>query len=187
MKRRDINFKKGFTLIEVLVALSLFSFIIFISTGSIFTVFDANRKSTNLRSVMDNLDLTLESITRTIRFGTNYHCDILALPITAVRDCPSGASSISVLDYLGRQVTYKLVGNRIARSIDGSPDLFVTSSDVIVQHLAFRVYGSAPYSSGDLLQPQVIIVVSGYTGVKQTSKSSFTLQTTVSQRIFDSQ
>jgi prepilin-type N-terminal cleavage/methylation domain-containing protein len=189
--------KSGFTLVELMVSVSVFVVIMVISMGSILSIFDANRKSQSLRTVMDNLNFTLEAMTRTIRFGTNYHCDvtIISPPINSPRDCVNGASSIVVKAFDGSQVIYKLKtdGNgvvRIVRSnsnISSGADYYVTSSDVTITSLAFRVIGSLPYSSGDLIQPQVIITVNGNAGVKATVKSSFSLQTTVSQRMFDSQ
>ncbi len=178
---------KGFTLIEIMVSLSIFMVIILISSGSILSVFDVNRKSNNLQSVMDNLNLTMEAMTRTIRFGTAYHCDVTVTPVALPRDCTSGANSMSVLDSTGRQVSYKLNGTRISRSVDGGPEFFLTSPDMIIETLTFRVFGADDFSSGDISQPEAVIVVSGYAGVKPTSKTTFTLQTTVSQRVFDSE
>ena len=64
---------RGFTLVEIMVAVSVFVLVMVISSGAIISVFNANQKSKNLRSAMDNLNLTMESMTRTIRFGTKYH------------------------------------------------------------------------------------------------------------------
>jgi len=185
---------KGFTLIEIMVSVSVFSVIMLLTSSSIYTVFDANRKSQSLRSVMDNLNLSLESMTRTIRFGKDYHCDINFGDPALPRDCAGGANSIAVLDSNGTQVRYSFdaVNRKIVRIIGGvSQD--VTGSDVTITIATFRVFGSTPYIAGagtcpgsnDCLQPQVIIVVSGYSGAKATSRSSFNLQTTISQRIFD--
>ncbi len=183
----------GFTLVELIVSVSLFATIMVISMGTIVTVFDANKKSQTMRTVMDNLNLTVETISRTIRFGSNYHCDITKGPpsypaLTSPLDCASGASSMQVRGSDGRVYIYRQIGNRIARSINGSANYFLTSSDVTITSLKFRVFGSPSYSTGgDIFQPQVIITVSGYAGTKANSKSTFSLQTTVSQRIIDSQ
>lgn len=179
---------KGFTLIEIIVAISIFTIILFISTGSILSVLDANRKSQNLRSVMDNLNYTLEAVTRTIRFGENYHCDITSGSISVPSDCASGASSISVTNSSGSQVIYRLTGSVIERSTNGGATYSpLTSSNVTITRLTFWVLGSAPYAGGvDVLQPRVIMVISGYVGAKPTSRSTFTLQTTISQRVIDS-
>lgn len=180
--------KKGFTLVEMLVSVSIFTVIMLISMGAILSVFDANKKSQTLRTVMDNMNFTLEAMTRVIRFGTVYHCDANQGNIALPRDCVSGATSMAILDSNGRQIVYKLINSRITMSVNGGADYYLTSSDVTIQNLIFRVFGSPTYSNGsDLYQPQVIIVVSGFAGIKPTSKSSFDLQTTVSQRMFDSQ
>ena len=185
---------RGFTLVELMVSVSVFVIIMVISMGSILSIFDANRKSQSLRTVMDNLNFTLETMTRTIRFGTNYHCDINYTPISSTRDCNGGASSIAVTSSGGNTVTYRLVSGanygRIVRtdsSVNSGADYNITSSDVTITSLTFRVVGSPLCSSGDLFQPMVIITINGNAGVKATVKSSFSLQTTVSQRMFDSQ
>ncbi len=180
----------GFTLIEIMVSVSIFAIIMVISAGSIVSIFDANRKSQTLRAVMDNLSLTMESMVRTIRFGTNYHCGINPGEITVTtEDCLGGDDSMSVLSADGEQVSYFLDSNRIRRETNGGESYYLTSSDVTITDLFFWVEGSAPYASEGTtkLQPRVIIVIRGYAGDKPSSKSEFTLQTAVSQRAFDFQ
>lgn len=196
-KKLKMDRRRGFTLIEIMVSVSVFVVIMVISMGTIVTIVDANRKSQTLRTVMDNLNFTIEAMTRTIRFATKYHCDvtIISPPITSPRDCAGGANSIVVLASNGDTVTYKLntVSGQILRDIDSSTgiDSFnysLTSSDVTITTLSFRVIGSYGYGGGaNKLQPQVIITIGGYSGSKPTTRSSFLLQTTVSQRVFDSQ
>ncbi len=190
MKPR-INKEKGFTLIEIMVSVSIFAVIMLIASGSIYSVFDANKKSQSLRSVMDNLNFSLESMTRSIRFGSAYHCDITqGTPPFPPRDCSTAANSISVRDSNGNDVAYRLSNGRIVRTINLGADTYITSSDVTIDNLRFFVYGSAPYSSGsNINQPRVIVQVIGHagSGPKTTIQSAFTLQTMISQRLFDSQ
>ena len=188
-KKESHELRGGFSLVEIMVSVSLFAIIMVISSASVLNVFDANRKSQSLRAVMDNLNLTLEGFTRAIRFGTTYHCDVTVGVLSSPRDCGgAGATSLSIYDTNGVQTTYKLSGGRIARSINGGTEYDLTSSDVTITNLAFRVYGSPLYSNGaDLFQPQVIIVVQGFAGTKPTTRSTFSIETTVSQRIFDFQ
>ena len=182
------NRKKGFTLIELMVAVSVFVVIMVISMGSVMSIFEANRKSQSLRAVMDNLNYSLEAMTRAIRFGTNYHCDATSVDINnlTTNDCPDGRDSIAVMGPDGQVMVYKLDKGSIVRIISNGNPYSVTSSDVTIDKLTFRVIGSAPFSTGDLFQPRVIMNISGYAGVKDTDKTSFSLQTTVSQRMFDS-
>ena len=187
MQKSNIKNNRGFTLIEIMVSVSIFSVVMLMVSSAIYTVFDSNRKSQSLRAVMDNMNLSLEAMTRTIRFGKDYHCDITVVPNTTPRDCASGADSIAVTDFSGNRVIYKKVGTRIARTINGGSDIFVTGADVNISTTTFRVLGSAPYASGsDLFQPKVIIVIDGYAGSKTSARSNFVIETTVSQRQFDS-
>ncbi len=64
---------KGFTLIEMLVSVALFSIVLTIAIGSIITIIDVNRKSQTLTLVMNNLNFALESMTRTIKTATMIH------------------------------------------------------------------------------------------------------------------
>lgn len=176
--------KRGFTLIEIMVALTIFTLIMTMSLGSILSVFDANQKSKSLRSVMDNLNFSLESMTRTIRFGNSYHCDSSIAPISSPRDCAGGSSAMTLMSAEGIETTYLLSNNKIYRSFDGGATReAITSNDIVITKLDFRVFGSTIYPNTN--QPQVIIVVEGYVGSKLTTRSSFSLQTTVSQRKID--
>ena len=179
----------GFTLVELMVSMSLFTIVMFMCMGAILTILDANQKSKNLRSVMDNLNFSLEGMTRTIRFGTNYHCGT-GTPVTSPVNCSGGNSTIYVQFIKGitiNQIRYSLVGGCVARSINGLTNQCITSPDANITALSFRVYNSESYFSGDSFQPKVIIVVSGYVGLKANTRSSFTLETTVSQRTLDIQ
>lgn len=192
-KKVILDRRRGFTLVEIMVSVSVFVVIMVISMGTIVTIVDANRKSQSLRTVMDNMNFTLEAMTRTIRFGTNYHCDmndVSPAAVTAPNDCDlsTGASSIVVRASDGTTIYYYLTNGRIVRKmgVAGTP-YFLTSNDVTIDRLTFWVKGSQPYSTGDLYQPKVVIVVGGFSGTKPTSRSSFSMQTSVSQRVFDSQ
>ena len=71
-----------------------------------------------------------------------------------------------------------------------SPFYTLTSPEVFIQSIAFRVFGSYSYGNGasqDYLQPQVIMTVSGYAGSanKTLTQSFFQLETTISQRKLD--
>ena len=187
-KIKNLKLNKGFTLVELMVSVTIFALVVTISMGSIIAILDANRKAQTLRSVMDNLNATMESMTRTMRFGSSYHCGT-SIPLSSPYDCPTGSNSITLYDSSGAQVTYSLSGTRVVKNV-GGVNYYMTSADVVIQTLSFRVIGSYPYSGGstnDNLQPRVIIVVKGYVGSKENTKTTFSLGTMVSQRRFDYQ
>jgi prepilin-type N-terminal cleavage/methylation domain-containing protein len=185
--KQYLSRQKGFTLIELMVSISLFSVVMLISMGAILTVVDSNRKSQALRAVMDNLNFALEGMTRNIRFGDNYHCGPSG-NISVPNDCPAGGSVLTLRTPDGNLTTYGLVNNRIVKTVNGT-DYYVTSPDITVQKMVFYVVGSYPFAianpSTDVSQPKVLLVISGYSGNKPNIKSTFSLETTLSQRKFD--
>jgi prepilin-type N-terminal cleavage/methylation domain-containing protein len=183
--------KKGFTLIEVLVSVSIFSVVMLIATGSVFTIVEANKKTHSLKSVMTNLNFALESMTRDMRVGFHYVCNDIG-------DCQSGGT---VFRYKANrdvnddgfyddndQIEYTLVTSggtsRIYKRVYGSSDpaIAITAEEIYITSMKFYVVGSA---ANDGKQPKVVITIQGYAGVEGT-RSEFNIETTVSQRSIDS-
>ena len=171
--------KKGFTLIELMVAISIFIIIMTISMNSILGVFDANRKSRTLKTVLNNLNLATESMAKEMRFGRNYHCG--SGTVTETQDCPVGDTLMSFLSSDGLQITYRLNGTTIEKQIQYEGYVPVTAPEIVIDDLAFYALGS---DISDLLQPAVLIKVKSHVGTGK-SRSDFVLQTLVSQRVLD--
>jgi prepilin-type N-terminal cleavage/methylation domain-containing protein len=175
--------KRGFTLIEILTSLGLFLVVATISMGAIVSIFDANRKTQSLKTVMDNLNFTLESMSREIRFGTNYHCGAVG-GFTTPRNCPVGSQTISFLSSDGLQIVYRKNGSQIEKSINGgSTYVAVTAPEITIRNLNIYVLGAG---ASNLAQPKVVITIQGNSGTKVTSQTDFSVQTTISQRLLDS-
>jgi len=64
----------GFTLIEMIVAVGLFSIVMLVSISALLSLVDANRKAQALQSVMNNLNIAVDGMVREIREGSNYRC-----------------------------------------------------------------------------------------------------------------
>jgi prepilin-type N-terminal cleavage/methylation domain-containing protein len=171
--------KKGFTLIEIMVALSVFVLVMTISMGSILGVFSANAKSQSIKVAMDNLNSALETMSREMRFGTEYQCGSGAIT------CPGGESSVSFKNQTGQQITYSLGGTNgktLMKAIDGGSAIAVTSKEISLSTLAFYVLGASDGSQ----QPRVFIRLKGLAGFDPNTQTSFALQTLVSQRVLNS-
>lgn len=178
------NLQKGFTLIEIMTAVTIFAVVMTISMGSILGVFETNRKSEALKAVMDNLNLAVESMSREMRFGSLYNCGLVP-PITSPQPCSDGRSSIAFRANDGRTIVYALVGDTIEKSTDGGTSyLPVTAEEISISSLSFYVLGVLPFGS-DSLQPKVLIKIKGTAGVKAADQTDFTVQTLVSQRKLD--
>ena len=173
--------KKGFTLIEMLVAVAIFTFVMLITTSSIFTIIAANKKAESLKSVMDNLGFALDSMTRNIRTGSTYSCT--GTPYT---DCLGGATSFY---FVSSQVSgsptveYYLSGGRIWQNESDwtGGALPITAAEINISTLYFYLIGSNLH---DGLQPRLIMNVIGSAGTSTTA-TQFKIQTTLSQRQID--
>lgn len=195
--------KKGFTLIEVLVSVAIFSVVMVVALGALLSMSVSNRKAETIKSVINNLNFSLDSMARAIRTGSNYHCGSSGT-LTTPQDCTvTGANYITFLSAGGQQTYYRLDTNAsvcgqpsgpvgcISRSTDGTTWLAITAPEVIVRDLStsnsylFYVKGSVPQSSGDTFQPKVNMTLAGYVQVSVSQTSPFNLQTSVTQRVYD--
>lgn len=186
IKQRKLT--RGFTLIEVLVSVSIFSIVMLVSTGAVFSIVEANKKAHTLKSVMTNLNFALESMARDIRVGSQFSCN-------SGNDCPSGGTVFSFKanrdvdgdNSVNDVVEYSLAGEGIQKEISGgayfSAPEKITANEIHITLLKFYVIGTEP-SPADTKQPKVVITIKGYAGVGNT-KSDFNIQTTISQRSID--
>ena len=190
---------RGFTLIEVLVSVSIFAMVMLIATGAVFTIVESNKKTHSLKSVMTNLNFALEAMARDMRVGYYYSCvGSTASPITDSGDCwPAGdvvfrykanrdidEDGFYNSSDLNDRVEYSLSSERLMKQVYGNAQqaVQVTAEEIHIQSLRFYLIGSA---SDDGRQPKVLITLQGYAGSGST-RSDFNIQTTVSQRSIDS-
>jgi prepilin-type N-terminal cleavage/methylation domain-containing protein len=155
--------KKGFTLIEMIVAVGVFTVAITISLASFLNITAIQRKTSAMRTINDNLNFSLEIMMREIRSGTNYKVG-------------GGGTSLAIVNNYKKNIVYSLntVNNQIERSEEGGPAIALTAPEVKITKLFFVVDST--------FQPRVTVVVNGETGENEKSKSVFNLQTTISQR-----
>ena len=179
----------GFTLIEIMVAVTIFSIVMMIALGAVLAIVSANRKAQALSSVVNNLNFAFESMVRDLRTGNTYDCtNSSGSPVA--NDCATGGGHIlfnstqfAPPSPSSIPVYYALdADNRITRSINGATPSQLTASEVKIDSLKFYVSGA---SSGDHIQPHILVVLKGHYGESSTEKTNFNLQTFVSQRKLD--
>jgi len=202
---KKITTTQGFTLIEVLVSLSLFTVVVTMAVGTLLVLIDANGKQQSAQSVVTNMSFALDSMTREIRTGYFYECESLSSSLTETsgsvyNDCASGATNFAFSESGGsltggmdsNRIAYRLNGTAIERRL-GNPATngvnwrAITAPEVVVDTLEFIVTGARPYSDGgiNVKSPIVTIFVSGTAGNVSGLDTSFNLQTTVTQQILD--
>ncbi|MCA9366806.1 type II secretion system protein [Candidatus Kaiserbacteria bacterium] len=75
MQLRARTTQSGFTLIEMIVSLGLFSIVITVAVGALLVLIANNKQLQQEQGVMTNLSFALDSMTREIRTGTKYFCE----------------------------------------------------------------------------------------------------------------
>ena len=65
---------RGYTLIELIVAVGLFSFVMTLVSGAYFLMIGINRQAQSIATGINNLSFALETMSRTIRTGYDYDC-----------------------------------------------------------------------------------------------------------------
>lgn len=158
----------GFTLIELLVSIGLFSVVVIIVAGAISSVINANKQAQVVTSVVNNLNFTLESMTRAIKTGE------MSDSFLSAGVC---AESISLTDAMGRDVTYSKDGDSINLTVtspSGTSDAPITAPEIVIENLQF-----CPLAGG---QPAAFFTVSGSMTLAGGIGTDFHVQTTVAQR-----
>lgn len=199
---RSIKSTRGFTLVEILVVLGLFSFIMTLATGSLYATQAVNVKLQESQSMLDNINVSMQNITRDIRYGSNFYCKDIpsGIPATTTlrRSCPytSGGGNVLVFRPSGYAENDR-VSYYASTTRTGNVDHYVilkseykggatttyqmTSNDVKVNSFIFYVDGAYSKSGvgidengkHDITQPIITIIVSGETQpLKQIASST---------------
>ncbi|MDO8572201.1 MAG: hypothetical protein Q7S11_00325 [bacterium] len=199
-RRKITDSRTGFTLVELIVSMSLFIVVVFITTSAFLTLADLSKKASATRIAIDNLSVAVEDMARKLRTGYYYRCagedayaDLAIPPVP--RDCSSSTSldnsSISFQwSETSALAAYWLVvdpGSGRGRIMFGdasgvgglSWSDYLTSPEINITNLKFYVIGAEGVG---LEQPRVNIVVQGIAGMDVKTQSNFTIYTSVTQR-----
>ena len=193
--------KKGFTIVEMLVAIALFSIITAISAGGFTNALRTQRQVSALISAQSNVSLAMEQMAREIRTGYLFCHDTKNNPTCTCANggapdscgvAPVNSNTVTAdLNFMnanGENVVYSLgtSTNVLMRSDSGSGGVLqtITGDTVAVKYLQFTISGNA---EGDHWPPRITISL----GVAPSSTDSdisndvLNLQTTVSAREID--
>lgn len=188
---------RGFTLVEMIVAVALFAMVMTVSVGALLSLTSANRKAQALQSVMNNLNVAIDGMVRSIRMGTMYHCGDGTFTLT--QDCSTGDNTVFAFEPFGGDTTssadqwiyrYDSTGSycgekRLCKSETGdlNTPFAVTAPEVTIDSMRFYVVGT---DRGDETQPKVVITIRGTAGAANVKTiTSFSLQATAVQRVLD--
>lgn len=202
----------GFTIIETMVAISVFLVVIIAGMGALLNANLLHNKSGNIRQIMDNLSFAMEDMSRSLRTGYNYDC------LSGQGDRTLNAST-STSCQVGWGVTFEqqngdpnngndqwsyYISNdsvdtttgktygAIKKSTDGgqtqvqltSPEVHIDPNASQIDILGAEAPNPSAPSGGNRQQPLVNIRLVGTITTKD-GVTPFSLQTSVSQRALD--
>lgn len=191
----------GFSLIELMVSLSVFAIVMVVSTTAVLSYIDANAKAQALYSTTTNLSFVLDSMTREIRTGYRYYCletfvanDANLPGPNETRDCleDSPGKYISfVREKDDKRVGYRLYNEGLEQNmtIGGNSTGWVrlTSEDVKIDTFEVVAIGTETYvdNNTNLIQPYVLLKIKGHVNNGLEENTDFNIQTNVTQRRLD--
>jgi len=180
-----MSLRKGFTLIEVLVAAAIFGTLMVAITGLFVSALRIERNVLGSKKVLGQISYAAEYMTRALRMaekdktgitclskGSNYEVSFSKDSIKFMNALQSSDCQEFFLDTDG-QLKHKIkIGTPSADTLD------LTSSDITVDNLKFELSGEV---QGDGLQPFVTIYIEAHTQDSPILK----VQVSVSQRNLD--
>ncbi|MDQ5893200.1 MAG: hypothetical protein QG640_211 [Patescibacteria group bacterium] len=199
--------QKGFTLVEMIVSLAIFTIVAVVAVGALLKITDANRKGQSLKTAINNLNFALESMSREMRVGVNYAADSditfggiqidefndvqknggnysgdWVVGFNTSKTADMGGGSVCNLVHLYKydsalQSIMKAEQTGCGEDLNSLVFHQLVSPDVRVVSSVLNVVSS------DTEKPKVFFWLKGYTGERTRERTEFELQTTVSQRV----
>jgi len=160
--------RKGFTIVELLVAMGLFSIILTIAVGGAVGALRTQRQVIGLVSANGNLSLAIEQISREIRTGYNFSVD------TTGGLAFKNSKGDTVCYYLDADYSIKRAVNDVPPCASG---IAITSGNVGVKYLTFK-----EESIGQSAPPRITILLGVSSKEQEVRGSIVQIQTTVAAR-----
>lgn len=170
MTKTNYQTKTGFTLVEIMVAVSIFSIVTVIVVGALITAIAINNKAQAIKLAMDNLNYALDSISVKMKRGYNFEFSDEELTFISPKDDPENEP---------KTYTYKLNNSAgtIEMQVDGGPWRAITITQKLKVDRFFgdiTIGNPGPFSRG-------VIVIRGSARVG-SQEQKFAVQTAVTER-----
>lgn len=180
--KHNPNNKRGFSLIELIVAVSLFTGIIFSSTSIFKMVIDSQRSALAAQNVQESLKYFLEVIGKEIRMAQKNEnvCPGISAEAVYVTSAQDGSDSLSFRNYYDECVTYSIVsegGTQRFLITRGSESGFISPAVIYLDNLKFVLNTEGG-------QPMVTMSIKAHALGSQAARSEMTLQTSVTSRYY---
>lgn len=203
----------GFTLVELMVSLTIFSIVMLVSVGTLLIIIDVNAKAQALYTATTNLSFALDNMTREIRMGYNYYCRVSKqnnLPNkTRKQDCEESVDDYKMISFVRQRdrfhVGYALdtatgrIQQKVMNASGGlvtnwtditSSDVTITRFKLVVENAEESYYevsetDASVSVNGDTNQPYVDLIIEGYVNNGLETDTDFSIQSRIIQRRLD--
>lgn len=174
--------ERGFTLLELVIALAIFMVILIILGGMVLGAVRAQRVAIATQQVQDTLRSALEILGRDIRLAAKNTTASSCVPARADFSPSSGeSSSLTFISDRGKCLKYSLSNQQVHRLIDGATDEVLTSDNALITALNFNIFGEG----NDQTQPRIVVRLAAQS--KTSNQVTMQVETTLAQRELDVQ
>ena len=169
---------RGFTLVEMMVTVLIFSIVIGTVIGVFVSALQIQRYNLAYQQLLDQTSYAMEYMSRAIRMAVK---DEGVGCISSGLNYQSDASGIKFVNYKSQCQEFLLEGGQLKVEFDSGGKIPLTSDDFNVTSLSFGISGE---SDEDNLQPRVTTFME-IQGKGSKLQPKVTIQTTISQRNLD--
>ncbi len=176
--------KKGFSLVELMVAVSIFAIVMLIGTGAILAIVNGNKKNQSMQVAISNLNYAVENMTRNMKTGRGFQNSAdFNYPTDNITFTTTDDENVKYFYASNVDSNGDTKGSLMIQYLDepGAPAIAVTAPEIDIDTLTFAVTGA---DANDGFQPAVIIYIAG-TVSNGSLTTDFALHTSVTQRSVD--
>lgn len=193
-----IEKQEGYSLLEIMVALGLFSFLIIISLNIFYSINRSQNSAVSSQNIQENLRFFLEALSKEVRQAvrSDGSCSTDRIYKIYNRGTIGGNSNVLFFKKIssGKEycIAYYLDNNRIkVRKIEKPSnniiaDDYITARETQITNFNFEIFDNLITNlSGNEYQPRVNFVIQAGAGAQQFSRQPIIIQTTISSRTYD--
>ncbi len=94
LRQKNSQKGAGFTLVEMMVAIAVFSLVMVVAMSALLNVIDADKKAQAVKTAINNVNFALESLSKDMRMGADYACGSITNGQDPSGDCLDGGDII---------------------------------------------------------------------------------------------
>ena len=177
---------RGVSLLELMVAMAIFSVLILLATGIFKMVVDGQRSAISAQNVQESMRYAMEKIGKEIRMAGISNKDCLPSGSNRIFNKTTDANGNDQLFFKNKNgicVTYYLENNRLKTTVVGVNSDFITPAKIEVSNL--KLYLADDPIGGSNVQPYLTMVMDVMAIGPVTTQQKMNIQMTVSSRYYE--